>query len=84
MKDRELSFLDVISIASFIVSLQNLDMNITQEDMAKTAERLDKILRLNVEDLHKHLKEQDEKLTKILNNIDNIINTIKEESNGDS
>ena len=84
MSNKEMSFLDIISIASFIVSLQNLDMNITQEDMAKTTERLDKILRLNVDDLHKHLEEQDAKLNKILNNIDIIIQNFKEESNGDS
>ena len=66
----EMSLLDLISIASFVIALQNLDMNITQEDMSEATEQLDKVLRLNVEDLHKHLEEQDRKLSEILSRLE--------------
>ena len=78
MTNSEYSFLDILSIASFVIALQNLDMNITQEDMAKTTEQLDKSLRLNVEDLHRHLELQDMKLNEVIENI-NIINDRMEE-----
>lgn len=62
----EFTFLDLISIISFVVGMQNLDMNITQEDMAQTAEKLDMGLHNSVEDIHRHLAVQDEKLNIIL------------------
>lgn len=71
MKNNELGFLDLITIISFVVGLQNLEMNITQEDMQETTEKLDKALRSQVKDIHNHLAEQDKK-------IDNILNILKE------
>lgn len=65
----ELTFLDIIAIISFLVGLQNLDMNITQEDMAYTTEMLDKKLKVQVDEIHKHLEIQDTKLDKILEDI---------------
>lgn len=55
----EWTFLDIISLVSFFVGLQNLDMNITQEDVQATA---DKILK----EIHSHLEMQDKKIDKIL------------------
>lgn len=62
----EFTFLDTISLISFIVGIQNLDMNISQEDMQKATERLDKSLRENVEEIHSHLEAQDKKIDEIL------------------
>ena len=59
-------FLDALAIVSFLVGLQNLEMNITQEDMQNTEANLDRSLRKNVADLHKHLEEQDKKIEAIL------------------
>ena len=59
-------FLDALAIVSFLVGLQNLEMNITQEDMQNTEANLDRSLRKNVTDLHKHLEEQDKKINAIL------------------
>lgn len=67
MDNNKLGFLDVITIISFVVGLQNLEMNITQEDMQESTERLDKALRDRVDDIHKHLAEQDAKINNILN-----------------
>lgn len=68
------TFLDIITLISFVVSLQNLEMNITQNDMQdqtqalnKTAdERVDKLLN----ELHAHLEEQDKKLNIILKRLE--------------
>ena len=62
----ELTFLDCISLLSFFIGVENLDMNITQEDMQKSTEKLDTILRENVEYIHNHLEEQDNKLDTIM------------------
>ena len=66
----QLEFLDLLSIASFVIALQNLDMNITQEDMAETTERLDRGLRTEVDEIHKHIEEQDRKLDEILSRLE--------------
>ena len=62
----ELSFIDAISIVSFLVGLQNLEMNITQEDMQVTEDRLAESLRKEVDEIHMHLEQQDRKIDKIL------------------
>lgn len=60
------TFLDIISVMSFVIGLQNLEMNITQEDMQTSEEHLDSTLRKNVEEIHRHLEEQDKKIDKIM------------------
>ena len=67
----EWTFLDIISLMSFCIGLQNLDMNITQEDMQNadhnSAMRADKIL----QEIHSHLEEQDRKIDEILEELRN-------------
>lgn len=62
----ELSFIDLISIVSFCVGLQNLDLNISQENLDSQTQELDGRLRASVEDIHQHLKRQDEKIDWII------------------
>ena len=62
----QIDFLDTISLISFLVGIQNLDMNITQEDMQNNTERLDSALRENVREIHTHLEMQDKKIDEIL------------------
>ena len=59
-------FLDAIAIVSFLVGLQNLEMNITQEDMQNTEANLNNALESQVTEIHKHLEEQDDKINQIL------------------
>lgn len=67
----EWTFLDIISIMSFCIGLQNLDMNSTQEDMQQvdynSAIRADKIL----QEVHSHLEKQDKKIDLILEVLNN-------------
>ena len=62
----EFTFLDVIALISFCVGLENLEMNITQEDMQNATERLDRGLRENVSQIHQHLDMQDDKINYII------------------
>jgi len=59
MNDKELSFLDLLSIMSFVIGLKNLDENISQSD-------LDDRTHLLLDEIHSHLKEQDAKLDLLL------------------
>ena len=67
----EFTFLDLVSIISFCVGLQNLDLNIAQEDLDNQTQELDRKLRENVNDIHEHLQIQDEKLDMILEELRN-------------
>lgn len=67
----EWTFLDIVTLISFCIALQNLELNISQDDLQKQAETLDTSLRKNVEEIHLHLEEQDNKLNKILEAIRN-------------
>lgn len=67
----EFTFLDMISIISFCVGLQNLELNIAQEDLDNQTQELDSRLHSVVDDIHKHLQEQDRKIDIILSEVRN-------------
>lgn len=69
-KNGELTFLDIVSIISFCVGLQNLDLNLAQEDLDKQTQELDKRLHNVIDDIHRHLSVQDTKLNLILNRLE--------------
>ena len=58
--------LDSIAVISFLVGLQNLELNITEQDITNQTQGLDRRLKLVVDDIHKHLQEQDAKIDLIL------------------
>ena len=51
--------MDVLNIISFYIGLKNLDLNFTQESAGK-------MLDIAVNDIHAHLKQQDEKIDLIM------------------
>ena len=55
----EFTFIDIISLISFYVGLENLSSNISQEDVQGVAEDI-------LNEIHQHLKTQDEKIDRIL------------------
>lgn len=67
----QLDLLDILSILSFLIGLENLGMNISQEDMQNATEKLDESLRQNVREIHSHLEMQDDKIDEILRRLDN-------------
>ena len=66
----EFTMVDIIGLLSFAVGLENLDLNITQEDMdAQTADldaRVNKRLEKALNDIHTHLRTQDDKIDELL------------------
>ena len=71
----QLDFIDILSILSFFIGLENLDMNISQTDLQEETSRLDKRVdekvNLALTEIHKHLEEQDRKLEILLRGINN-------------
>lgn len=67
----EFTFLDIISIISFCVGLQNLDLNVSQENLDNQTQELDRALRSVVDEIHEHLQVQDDKIDKILEELNN-------------
>ena len=76
--NNQLEFLDVLSILSFLISVRNLDLNVSQEDIAKQANRIseqaDKRLHEVLEEIHGHLSVQDSKLNIIMEQLEEIRN----------
>ena len=68
-KREDWDFLDIITLISFCIGLQNLDLNIAQEDLDNQTQKLDEALRKNVDDIHEHLAVQDSKLNLILESL---------------
>ena len=62
----ELTFLDMLSVISFYVGLQNLELNIGQKDLDNQTQELDRRLKEVVDDIHKHLQAQDLKIDSII------------------
>lgn len=62
----EITFLDIIGIMSFLIGVQNLDLNITQDDMQYV-----------LSDIHNHLQKQDDKIDKILEELEDLKNGTK-------
>lgn len=64
--DKQFDFLDSLAVLSFLIALQNLDLNTTQTDIQSQTETLDKSLRKQVEEIHAHLERQDKLLKELL------------------
>ena len=57
----QLDFLDILSVLSFYIAVLTLDLNVTQNDMIE-----------QTEDIHRHLEEQDIKLSEIINTLEEL------------
>ena len=62
--NEQLNLIDLLSILSFLIALENLDMNITQSD-------LDDKTKLLLDEIHGHLEKQDEMLQRIERKLNN-------------
>ena len=63
----QLDFLDLISLLSFCISVMNLNENISQGDLADSADRL-------LNEIHSHLTNQDIKLDQIISRLEELEN----------
>lgn len=69
-ESKQLTFLDLLNVMSFLIGLENLEANLTQSDkqdlqsdLAETAERL-------LTEIHAHLETQDAKIERILKRLE--------------
>ena len=63
---REFSFLDILNVASFLIAIENLDMNLTQNDKAELQRDLTAKSETILKEVHEHLEMQDTKINEIL------------------
>lgn len=70
----QLTMLDWLSILSFAVGLQNLDLNVSQQDIQSQTQDLytqfNKQIKTVLSEIHSHLEKQDDKIDKILQLLD--------------
>ena len=59
-------FIDLISIAGFVIGLQNLEENINQSDKQEMLDDLNQQIQKVLNEVHAHLEKQDKKLDEIL------------------
>lgn len=64
MTNRNLDWLDVIAVISFVIGLANYEENVDQSTMNNAIEQA-------VKDIHDHLEEQDRKIDKLIEVINN-------------
>lgn len=62
----EFTFLDMISLTSFMVGMMNLNENLTQGDKQELMEEFSKKADYLLMEIHSHLEEQDNKIDIIL------------------
>lgn len=65
-----LSQLDIINVMSFLISLENLEANLTQSDKQDLQSDLSSKAEIILKEIHTHLQKQDEKLDRILKKLD--------------
>lgn len=67
----EFTFIDIISLVSLAIGLENLNENLTQGDKQDLQDSLTKNMDRVLNEIHTHLEEQDKKIDKILEVIKN-------------
>ena len=67
----EFTFLDSISLLSFLIGLMNLNENLTQGDKQDLLETFSQKADDLLKEIHSHLQEQDSKIDKILEELAN-------------
>ena len=72
MSNTEFDILDILSVLSFLISVKNLDLNLTQNDKQDLMKELNKETSILLDEIHGHLAIQDEKLNIILEELKNV------------
>lgn len=66
----EFTFIDFLALASFWISLQNLELNLTQKDKQDLENRLAEKSQDILDEIHGHLTLQDKKIDMILERLE--------------
>ena len=71
--NNQLTFLDLLNVASFVIGLENLNANLTQNDKADLQKDLARKTSAVVSEIHIHLEAQDSKLKEIDDKLNKIL-----------
>lgn len=71
MTNGQLDFLDILNVLSFVIGLMNYDENLTQNDKQDLMQELNAKSDKLLEEIHRHLTEQDKKIDIILKEVRN-------------
>ena len=71
--NKQLTFLDILNIASFLIGIENLEMNLDQNDKQDLQKNLSEATDKLLAEVHAHLEAQDK-------NIDEILKRLEEKS----
>lgn len=66
MNDQKEKFNSAVNVVSLVLALMNLQENLTQSDKQDIVDNLNKEGDLLLQEIHSHLKKQDEKIDRIL------------------
>lgn len=66
MTTRQEDYMNLINIIDLVISLMNLNENLTQGDKQEIMDALDQKMSNILVEINEHLKQQDEKINKIL------------------
>ena len=69
MTNGQLDFLDILNILSFVIGVMNYDENLTQNDKQDLMQELNAKSDKLLEEIHRHLTEQDLKIDTILKEV---------------
>ena len=72
MNGKQLTFIEILSVASFLIALENLDENMTQNDKQELQSDLTNKSNSILKEIHKHLEEQDSKLDAIIKRLEEL------------
>ena len=73
----QLDFLDWLSILSFLIAVENLEENVTQSDKQDLLNEFNNKATLLLNEIHKHLEEQDVRLSVIEETVKEIKNVVQ-------
>ena len=68
----QFTFLDMVSITSFLVGIMNLNENLTQGDKQDILSELSNKADVLLKEIHAHLEEQDRKIDLILEKLEEL------------
>ena len=65
MTNNELDFLDIITLLSFVISVENIEENLSQNDKQDLQNDLSEKAEIILKEIHTHLEKQDKLLNEI-------------------
>lgn len=69
-ENRQLTWLDFLNVLSFLIGVENLESNLTQNDKADLQKSLSENAERLLNEIHAHLEKQDRKIDEIMRRLE--------------